>query len=171
MPRGPIVMRGWLVTLVAVVALGLSGCSRKPRGPVELAKLDFTLKDMTGRDVRLADFKGKPIIVNFWATWCGPCQIETPELVDLAAKYKDRGLVVLGISYDDTPDAMQKFAAEYQVAYPLLVGKDRTDVTDAFGLGAALPMSVFIKCDGTVQGRLEGIATTSWLEKKIQTLF
>src|ERR1051325_1730376 len=79
---------------VLVLALG-AGCHARP---TEVAKLSFTLKDMNGRELRLSDFKGKPLLINFWATDCGPCRLETPELVDLAAKYKDKGLVVIGIS-------------------------------------------------------------------------
>ncbi len=65
--------------------------------PVGTANLDLTLKDMHGADVRLADYKGKVIILNFWATWCGPCQTEIPDLVRTYAEYKDQGVVVLGV--------------------------------------------------------------------------
>src|SRR5437763_14901846 len=102
--------------VLAVVALAaVSGCHRKP---VETAKLNFTLKDMNGRDVRLDSFKGKPLLINFWSTTCGPCRLETPELVDLAAKYRDRGLTILGISIDDTPEDIRAFAKEFNVSYP-----------------------------------------------------
>lgn len=156
--------------LVAVAAAGLASCHRKT-SPVEVANLNFTLKDMNGHDVRLSDFKGKAILVNFWSTTCGPCQLETPELVDLAAKYRDRGLAVVGISIDDTPADIRTFANQYKVPYPLLVGADRDEVTQAFGLGDAIPMSVFITAKGTVLGRVEGLATQSWYERQIQALF
>jgi peroxiredoxin len=126
---------------------------------------------MNGHDVRLADFKGKALLVNFWSTTCGPCQLETPELVDLAAKYKDRGFAVVGISIDDSPKDIRAFANEFKVPYPLLVGDGREEVTDAFGLKDAIPMSVFITARGTVLGRLEGLATQPWLERQIQSLF
>src|SRR5690348_18474857 len=95
-------LRAAAALMVAVAAAGLASCHRQT-SPVEVANLNFTLKDMNGHDVRLSDLKGKAILVNFWSTTCGPCQLETPELVDLAAKYKDRGLAVVGISIDDTP--------------------------------------------------------------------
>lgn len=132
--------------------------------------LDFVLKDMNGTDVRLADLKGKPLIVNFWATWCGPCILETPELVELAAEYKSRGLAIVGISYDDTPAEIKKFAAEYKVSYPLLVGRDREDVFNAFGLADGLPMTVFIRADGTVARRVQGINTKVWFQEQIESL-
>lgn len=156
--------------MVAVAAAGLASCHRQT-SPVEVANLNFTLKDMNGHDVRLSDLKGKAILVNFWSTTCGPCQLETPELVDLAAKYKDRGLAVVGISIDDTPGDIRTFANQYKVTYPLLVGADRDEVTQAFGLGDAIPMSVFITTKGTVLGRVEGLATQSWYERQIQALF
>ena len=156
-------------TLGAVLVAGLASCHRSSK-PVEYANFNFTLKDMNGHDVKLADYKGKALLVNFWSTTCGPCQLETPELVDLAAKYKERGLVVLGISIDDTPSDMRKFANEYKVSYPMLVGADRDEVTQAFGLGDAIPMSVFITPKGTVLGRIEGLATQSWFERQIQSL-
>lgn len=136
-----------------------------------MANLHFTLKDMNGHDVNLEQYKGKPLLVNFWSTTCGPCQLETPELVDLAAKYKDRGFSIVGISIDDTPTDIRAFANQYKVTYPLLVGADRDEVTQAFGLGDAIPMSVFITASGTVLGRIEGLATQSWFERQIQALF
>ena len=161
--------RAAVALLLAGAATSLAGCHRKTT-PVEVANLNFTLKDMNGHDVRLADFKGKGLLVNFWSTTCGPCQLETPELVDLAAKYKDRGFAVVGISIDDTPADIRTFANQYKVPYPLLVGADRDEVTQAFGLGDAIPMSVFITSRGTVYGRVEGLATTAWYERQIQAL-
>jgi peroxiredoxin len=159
---------GWAGAVVCVVAL--ASCAHK--APVaEYANLNFTLKDMNGHDVRLSDYKGRALLINFWSTTCGPCQLETPELVDLAAKYKDRGLSIVGISIDDSPDAIRTFANEFKVTYPLLVGADREEVADAFGLEDAIPMSVFITTKGTVFGRLKGLATQPWLERQIQSLF
>jgi|HubBroStandDraft_2_1064218.scaffolds.fasta_scaffold190486_2 peroxiredoxin len=166
--------RGWLrsaarLVLVGVAAVGLASCHAKPT-TVEYANFNFTLKDMNGHDVRLADFKGKPLLVNFWSTTCGPCQLETPELVDLAQKYKDRGFAIVGISIDDSPSDIRAFADRYKVTYPLLVGDGRDEVTEAFGLRDAIPMSVFITPKGTVMGRLEGLETQSRMERQIQSL-
>src|SRR5579863_4112316 len=157
--------RGWHsrvagVVFVGVAALSLASCHAQPKN-VEHANFNFTLKDMNGQDVRLADFKGRPLLVNFWSTTCGPCQLETPELVDLAAKYKDRGLAIVGISIDDSPSDIRAFADHYKVTYPLLVGDGRDEVAEAFGLKDAIPMSVFITSSGTVMGRLEGLETQS----------
>jgi thiol-disulfide isomerase/thioredoxin len=96
------------------------------------ARLDFTLKDMNGVDVSLASFKGKVILLNFWATWCGPCRAEIPDLVELQGRYAD-DLVVLGVSVDDTPDKLLPYAAEFKMNYPVLVGNGRDDFQDAYG--------------------------------------
>jgi len=166
--------RGWHsrvagVVFVGAAALSLASCHAQPKN-VEHANFNFTLKDMNGQDVRLADFKGRPLLVNFWSTTCGPCQLETPELVDLAAKYKERGLAIVGISIDDSPSDIRAFADHYKVTYPLLVGDGRDEVAEAFGLKDAIPMSVFITSSGTVFGRIEGLATQPWMERQIQSL-
>ena len=89
------------------------------------ANLDFTLKDMNGEDVSLLSHEGKVILLNFWATWCGPCKIEIPGFVELQDEYRDQGLVVLGVSIDDPVSKIKPFAEEYKVNYPMLVGLGR----------------------------------------------
>jgi peroxiredoxin len=135
------------------------------------ANLDFTLKDIAGNDVQLASFKGKPLLVNMWATWCGPCKAEIPWLVELTDKYKAQGFTVVGISTDDTPEQIQEFAKEYKMNYPLLVGKDRADVAKAFGADLVLPVTWLIKRDGTVHAKVTGIHGKDWFDKNIQELF
>ncbi len=125
---------------------------------------------MNGHDVKLSDFKGKALLINFWSTTCGPCQLETPELVDLAAKYKDRGFAIVGISIDDTPTDIRTFANQYRCRAPLLVGADtRSRSRRHSSLKDAVPMSVFVTAKGTVLGRVEGLATQSWMERQIQS--
>ena len=84
--------------------------------------LDYVLKDMDGKDVNLTSLKGRPVLINFWATWCPPCKAEIPWFVEFAEKYRDRNLVVVGISVDDTPEDIRTFSQEYKVNYPMLVG-------------------------------------------------
>jgi peroxiredoxin len=155
--------------LIAVSAASVYVAHSRERAGVPV-NLDFTLKDLNGADVRLGDFKGKPLIVNFWATWCPPCLLETPELVELAGEYKSRGLTIVGISYDDPPDQVRKFASEFNVSYPLLIGRDREDVFNAFRLKDGLPMSIFIRQDGTIARRQEGLNTKAWFQEQIEAL-
>ena len=133
------------------------------------APLHFTLKDMNGADVKLASFKGKVILLNFWATWCGPCKAEIPSLVELQHQYAD-DLVVLGFSVDDTVDKMKPYAAQYKINYPLLVGNGREDVQEAFGPLFGIPVSVIIGRDGKIAKKHSGIATKSQFEREIKAL-
>ena len=133
------------------------------------ARLDFQLKDMNGVDVKLDSFKGKVILLNFWATWCGPCKAEIPSLVELQEKYAN-DLVVLGFSVDDTPEKMKPYSEEYKVNYPLLVGNGREDVQNAFGPLLGIPVSVIIGRDGVIAKKHTGIATKEQFEREIQAL-
>jgi thiol-disulfide isomerase/thioredoxin len=133
------------------------------------ARLDFKLKDMNGVDVRLDSFKGKVILLNFWATWCGPCKAEIPALVELQEKYAD-DLVVLGFSVDDTPEKMKPYSEEYKVNYPLLVGNGREDVQNAFGPLLGIPVSVIIGRDGVIAKKHTGMASKEQFEREIQAL-
>ena len=141
------------------------GC--KSEGP---ANLDFTVKDMNGASVRLADYKGKVMLINFWATWCPPCKAELPGLIALHDAYKDKGLAILGVSEDDDPETLRKFAAEWKIRYPMLVGRDEDKLFDAYGPLYGIPTSVIVGRDGAVCGRHVGPATKDEFEKEIKTL-
>ena len=134
------------------------------------ANLDFTIRDMDGRDVSLSAFKGKVILLNFWATWCGPCLAEIPGFVDLQARYRDRGLVVLGISVDDPIEKLKPFALEFQMNYPVLAGSDRSDVQEAYGPMLGIPVSVIVNRDGLVCRRIVGGASRQVFEREIKAL-
>ena len=131
------------------------------------APVNFTIKDMNGIDVNLASFNGKVVLLNFWATWCGPCKVEIPWLISLQEKYKD-DLVVLGFSVDDTVEKMKPYATDFGINYPLLVGLGREDVQDAYGPLWALPLTVIIGRDGKIEYRHTGIATQEEFDQAIR---
>jgi peroxiredoxin len=133
------------------------------------APMHFTLKDMDGADVQLASFKGKVVVLNFWATWCGPCKAEIPDLVSLQEQYRD-DLVVLGISVDDTPEKMRPYAEEFKINYPLLVGNGRDDVQNAYGPLWGIPVSVIIDREGRIAKKHSGIASREQFEREIRPL-
>jgi thiol-disulfide isomerase/thioredoxin len=133
------------------------------------APLDFTLKDMHGRDVHLASFTGKVILINFWATWCAPCKAEIPGLVELQEQYAG-DLVVLGLSIDDTADKLLAFAEAYDMNYPVLVGLGHDDVLDAYGPLWGIPVSVIVDRDGIVAVRHALMATKEQFEREITAL-
>ena len=135
----------------------------------KVAALNFTLKDMNGVDVRLGSFKGKVILINFWATWCGPCRVEIPHLIELQRQYAD-DLVVLGVSVDDTAEKLKPYATEMKVNYPLLVGNGRQDFQDAYGPFWGIPVTVFVARDGRIHKKHSGIASREQFEHEIASL-
>ncbi len=134
------------------------------------ANLNFTVKDMNGADVRLADHKGKVILLNYWATWCGPCKVEIPDLVALQNEYRDQGFVVLGVSQDDDPETLRAFAASFKMNYPIIVGRDQPELLDAQGPLWGLPTSYLIGRDGTICTRHLGPATKEQFAREIKAL-
>ena len=137
-------------------------------GAGEAAKLDLTVKDMNGASVRLADYKGKVIVLNFWATWCGPCQVEIPELVETYAHYKDQGVVVLGISIDDSAETLRAYAPQKNMNYPVLLMQD--DVDEAYGPIFGVPVTFFIGRDGKISRKHFGPVTKAQVEQEIKAL-
>jgi thiol-disulfide isomerase/thioredoxin len=133
------------------------------------ARFDFKIKDLEGKEVELSTFKGKVILLNFWATWCGPCKAEIPGFVELQAKYRDQ-LTVIGYSVDDDAPKARAFAQEYKMNYPILLGEGREDVQDAYGPIWGIPASFIISKDGKVCKKHLGIAPKAVFEKEIAAL-
>ncbi len=128
---------------------------------------DFTLETLDGKSVRLADLRGKAVLLNFWATWCGPCKIETPWLVELQNQYGSQGLQVIGVAMDDSgKDEIAKFAKDMGVNYPVLLGKEA--VGDAYGGVPALPESFFIGRDGKIVDKIIGLKGKGEIEDSIK---
>lgn len=128
---------------------------------------DFTLESLDGKNMRLSDLRGKAVLLNFWATWCGPCKIETPWLVELQKQYGSQGLQVVGIAMDDSgKDDIEKFAKDMGVNYPVLLGKEA--VGDAYGGVPALPESFFIGRNGKIVDRIIGLKGRGEIEDAIK---
>jgi peroxiredoxin len=181
----------WTLAILAALVLGF-GIARAPlpwpaawlpqstaaaSGPAcdpkvaKPAKLDFTLKDMNGRDVRLADFKGKVILLDFWATWCGPCKTEIPGFVDLHNRYGKDGLVVIGVSVDDTLDKLKPFVSQFKMNYTVLQGLNRDDfVEEAYGPMLGIPTTFIIGRDGKICAKHIGMASKEAFEQEIKSL-
>ena len=134
------------------------------------ANLNFTMPDLQGKDVALSSFKGKVILLNFWATWCGPCKAEIPGFVELQDQYGKDGLVVVGYSVDDDAPKAKAFADQFKMNYPVLLGLGREDVQDAFGPIWGIPASFIISRDGRVCQKHLGIAPKAVFEKEIKAL-
>jgi len=130
---------------------------------------DFELQTLAGRVVRLSDFRGQALVLNFWATWCTPCRVETRWLSDFSARYKDKGLEVVGISLDDgNPQVVADFAREMKVNYLVLLGNQQ--VGDAYGGTRFLPQTFFITPEGKISATSVGIKTKDDFENSIRQL-
>jgi thiol-disulfide isomerase/thioredoxin len=170
--------RAFLTIIVALAVLGnLSqrslAAAQDPGAcdpKLKSANLNFTLKDASGKLVKLADFKGKLIALNFWATWCIPCRAEIPTLVELQTKYAQQGFQVVGISIDDTLEKMQPFVARYKINYPALTAVNNEAVLDAYGPMVVVPWTVMIKRDGTACAKHIGPITKEALDREIKAL-
>jgi peroxiredoxin len=174
------VKRNAIVIAVVAVAVALMlfasvHMARKKAGVVKLKAVgkngsvapDFELKSLDGKQVRLSDFRGKAVLLNFWATWCAPCKIEMPWFVDLQKQYAPQGLQVIGVAMDDSgEDTIAKFAKEMGVNYPVLVGKEA--VGDAYGGVEFLPTTFIIDRQGKVVDRVFGLVGRSEFEDNIK---
>lgn len=170
-------------TLWAVVFLLLiAGCQKKQTSSetqtaaekalesVSAQKVpDFSLPDLNGTLVSLSSFQGKGVIVDFWATWCPPCVKEIPHFVELYDTYKDKGLVILGVSLDDAKEDILQFLGKQKIPYPVLHADKLTlsKVTSDFGGVQFIPTTFFISPDGRLVKRLEGYHTKSDLEQLV----
>src|SRR5262245_25716848 len=134
------------------------------------ANLNFTLKDLNNKDVNLASYKGKVILLDFWATWCGPCKIEIPWFVEFQQKYGKDGLRVVGVSIDDTLDKLKPFVADYKMNYTVLQGLDHDDVQDAFGPMFGVPVTVVISRTGKICKKHVGLGSKPDFENAIKSL-
>lgn len=139
--------------------------------PVLRAAPSWVLKDVDGREVKAADFKGKVVLVDFWATWCAPCRKEMPEYEALRKKYAERGLVVLGLSLDDgvEPAELKRFGETMKVGYPLLLADP--EVAEAFGdFKGLLPTAYLIDREGNIRHVKTGLADMRAYERLVVSL-
>jgi peroxiredoxin len=128
---------------------------------------DFELTSLDGKRVKLSDYRGKAVLLNFWATWCSPCKVEMPWFVDLQKKYGNDGLVVVGIAMDDTEtDKIAQFASEMGVNYPVLLGTDK--VSEQYGNVEYLPTSFYINRQGRIVGKGTGLLGRGEVEENVQ---
>jgi thiol-disulfide isomerase/thioredoxin len=128
---------------------------------------DFSLESLDGKTTRLSDFRGKAVLLNFWATWCGPCKIEMPWFVDLQKQYGSQGLQIVGVAMDDaSKEDIGKFAKDMGVNYPILIGKEA--VGDQYGGVPALPESFLIARDGKIMDKIIGLRGKAEIEDAIK---
>ena len=167
----------WIVVIVAVSVMLVAApyLTRRDRASNDpkLGELkgkpapEFSLESLEGKTVRLADFRGKAVLLNFWATWCQPCKIEMPWFEQLQKQYGPQGLQVVGIAMDDaSKEDIARFAKDMGVNYPILLGKE--SVGDAYGGVQFLPSTFFIDRDGKIVNRVFGLKSRSEIEDEVK---
>ncbi len=167
----------FVVLTVAVLAMLASGKyldRTRKHGPLKLIgdikgveAPDFSLFTLDGQKVKLSDYRGKAVLLNFWATWCPPCKVEMPWFVELQKQYGKDGLIILGVAMDDSePATIAKFAQELGVNYTVLLGTDK--VSDDYGDVQYLPTTFFIGRNGAIVDKLTGLLDRKDIEDDVQ---
>lgn len=164
-----------LVTVALV--LGLIPSRFEARGYAQVTRtsnavVDFSLRDLDGHETKLSQYRGHPVVVDFWATWCAPCRHQIPELKKIYAKYhQSRGLVILGIACDTLQGegirSVRPFVKEFDISYPILLAE--APVLDTFGV-EAIPTTLFLGSDGSIVGRMMGAGRSGELSEGVAEL-
>ena len=145
-----------LALLIASCSKPSSNASKLPSSSDRKAAPAFSLKDSSGAQVKLADYKGKVVLLNFWATWCGPCEVEIPWFVEFEQKYKDRNFAVLGVAFDDDGwKSVRPFMTAHKINYRVMIGSDQ--LSQMYGGVDSLPTSFIIDRSGRIAATHVGL--------------
>lgn len=164
-----------LVAIVLVVGLyelarhqsAQSGKGGRP-GAIGSTAPGFSMQDIDGKPLDLANYSGKVVLLDFWATWCVPCQSEIPHFIEFQNNYAGQGFQVVGISMDDGPQPVREFYQKYKMNYP--VGMGTTKLAESYGGILGLPVTFLIGQDGHIAAKYVGLTDTSIIQKKIESL-
>ncbi len=162
-----------LAAVMVVVVLCLAGChsSTEPGnarpGTVHSSAPDFSLQDINGHPLELSSYRGKVVLLNFWATWCTPCRAEIPNFVQWQDSYGPQGFQILGISMDDGPEPVRTFYQQFKMNYPVAVGTDK--LAQSYGGVLGLPVSFLIGRDGKIAAKYVGAVQIPTVEQEIKS--
>ena len=167
-----VLKRIFLDVLICFLIFSISYCSKKkePEPALEpIAAPDFTLPDINGKMVSLKDFRGKVLILDFWATWCPPCRQEIPQFVDLYSQYKEKGFEIIGIALDQEGEKVVKpFSQNYNIKYPILIGGE--EVSEIYGGIRGIPTTFVIDRKGNIVKKYVGFRDREVFEEDIKAL-
>jgi cytochrome c biogenesis protein CcmG, thiol:disulfide interchange protein DsbE len=162
---------GIAVVVLLWVALSLIACHSSGGGrpgAVHSAAPEFSLPDLDGKTLDLSSYRGKVVLLNFWATWCTPCRAEIPSFVDFQNTYGPKGLQIIGISMDDSAPPVHQFYQQFKMNYPVAIGTEK--LAQSYGGVLGLPVTFLIGRDGTIAAKYVGAVQIPAAEQKITTL-
>jgi peroxiredoxin len=168
-------MRIWAAVPRRSTLTCLLVCVCLAAGPVRAAESllhkqapDFVLSDLNGKRVNIHSYRGKVVLLNFWATWCAPCQLEMPRFVAWQKQYGPRGLRVIGISMDDDPELARKMYKKLRLNYPVMMGNEK--VGELYGGVLGLPVTFLIDSHGVVRAQFQGETDLNAMEEQLKAL-
>ncbi len=166
-------MRRFLIPLVlslALVGIALGWQSFTPARAPRGAAQPFAVRTLDGRTLRLAELRGRPVILDFWATWCAPCRASMPQLSAMQDRYGSRGLVIVGLSVDDDgqPQAVRRFAERLDLRFPVAMASE--GMLDDYGPIRSIPTTIFIDRRGSIVRRVVGYVDEETLEGFIREI-
>jgi len=166
-----------LLVIAAALAYGIYDAVRhgakhssgkSPAGALQSPAPPLSLQDLDGRSVDLSAYRGKVVLLDFWATWCTPCRAEIPHFVEFQDKYRAQGLQVVGISMDDDVKPVRDFYQQFKMNYPVAMGNEK--LAESYGGILGLPVTFLIGRDGRIAAKYVGATETSVIEKQLNSL-
>jgi len=159
----------FLGVLCGLIMAALWSCGGGDKTPPASGTYDFTLKDLQGHEVSFSDYQGQVVMVNFWAPWCGPCQVEMPDLIDLSEEYGEQGFQILGVAVAYRGEqSVHDFADESGIPYPILFGTEQ--LVKQYGGFRGIPTTFLFSRDGKLYRKYEGMRPRNIFEEDIQEL-
>jgi peroxiredoxin len=164
-------MKKILIVVVVAFAIFFWIFRRHPAAPHQTdlrAAPDFSLADLSGQDIHLSEYRGKVILLDFWATWCEPCKTEIPHFIDMQNRYAGQGLQVIGISMDDEEKPVRDFQQQFKMNYPVAIGNAK--LAESYGGILGLPITFVIDRQGRIYKRHIGQTESSVFEGEVRKL-
>ncbi|MFZ1134783.1 MAG: TlpA disulfide reductase family protein [Candidatus Korobacteraceae bacterium] len=161
----------WLVVFACLAGVYIYSRRHTPRPQVTTSSNsapNFTVNNIDGKKLSLSDYKGKVVLLDFWATWCTPCRAEIPHFVEMQEKYGPQGFQVIGISMDDDAKPVREFYQQYKMNYPVAVGDDK--LADRFGGVMGLPVNFVIDREGRIHSKHLGATDVSVFDEEVTAL-